>query len=65
MTSYRIVSTIGGVNLVETFDDGRDTITRKFPDEERAKAWLMKRLGLTNIADLAERLGEGPQRDAK
>lgn len=48
MDTYRIVPTIGGVNLLEAAPDGRTVISRKFPTEERAKAWLLTHLSRTN-----------------
>jgi hypothetical protein len=62
MNTFRIVPTIGGVNLLEAAPGGRSVISRRFPTDERAKMWLLMHLGMANLATLERWLLSGGNR---
>jgi hypothetical protein len=52
VTTWRIVETVGGVNLIETPPAGKDVITRRFRTEVHAKVWLLDHLSMADLAEL-------------
>ena len=60
MNIYRIAPSGQRFQVIETLLNGTENVFRGFPTEAAARTWLLKRLSLTNMAELDRWLREKP-----